>query len=135
MYDQITDSRLLAKGQRVAVNDYDNKQTPYRFQLGEDTKQNVIALILWDESKEKGGHSITNSAERVLNDVLPLCPKTPNIIVYKDTTGRWDRLYCRPDKSKRLRFVSIGPIRTGTPSLWEDCIIFSICLEVFILER
>ncbi|MGF1696463.1 hypothetical protein L4C54_12385 [Vibrio lamellibrachiae] len=135
MYNQDTDATLLAKGQRVIINEYDNTKTAYSFRLREDKNLEVIALMLWDESKQNGGRSITNSAERVLKDVITLCPQVPNIVVYKDNSGRWDRIFCLPDARKRLRFVSIGPIRRGSPALWEDCLIFNICIEVFINER
>lgn len=135
MFTQDKTTILLAKGERVIVDQFANTQTPYQFKLVQNELHNVTALIFWDQSNEKGGRTITNSAEQVLYDVMGLCPKTPNIVVYKDQTGRWDRIYCLPDSKKRLRFVSIAPIRRGSPALWEDCLIFNICVEVYLEEK
>jgi ferredoxin len=135
MISQDTAMEVVAYGERIVVDPFANSKTPYRFQLVQHEQISILALILWDQSNEKGGRTITNSAEQVLRDAIKNCPKIPNMVVYKDQTGRWNRIYCLPDSKSRLRFVSIAPIRKGSPALWEDCLIFNICVEVYQQEQ
>lgn len=73
-------------------------------------------LRIWDTSDSYDpAISVTNAAERVLAELTHELGQLPEIVIYKDTDGLWDRMI--PGADGRVTFA---PIVAGKKGGYDD---------------
>lgn len=73
-------------------------------------------LRIWDVSDSyDAAISVTNAAERVLTELKDELGQLPEIIIYKDTMGLWDRMIPGADGQ-----VTFAPIVAGKKGDYDD---------------
>lgn len=73
-------------------------------------------LRIWDVSDSyDAAISVTNAAERVLAELKDDLGQLPEIIIYKDTEGLWDRMIPGADGQ-----VTFAPIVAGKKGNYDD---------------
>jgi len=89
---------------------------PPRFSARIDTFNGKTLLRIWDTSDAyPTAPSVTNSAEYVLDQLEKENGQLPELIIYKDTLGYWDKMCRRADGT-----VVFSPIIPSTKNIQDD---------------
>lgn len=99
----------------------------YRSELS--MHKGVQLLRIWDlcEESDRPVPTVTNCAEQVLSEIKAVLGTLPKLIIYKDSSGEWDRMLW----SDQRQSVAFRPIAMNAPRDLGDDAAMNVAVKSF----